>query len=64
MDFDTLLQNKRYEELVYVKFLLEKRAEVINGWNKYLRVWLDGISTRIRDEYKLKKGGPPIFKLK
>ena len=27
-------------------------------------IWLDGISTRIRDEYKLRKGGPPIFKLK
>ena len=28
MDMDTLLQNKRSDELFYVKFLLEKRTEV------------------------------------
>ena len=33
MDLDTLLQNKRSEELAYVKFFLEKRAEVKNGRN-------------------------------
>ena len=37
MDLDILLQNKHSEELAYVKFLLERRAEVTNGWNKYLR---------------------------
>ena len=26
--------------------------------------WIDRISTRIREEYRLKKGGPPMFKLK
>ena len=64
MDMDTLLQNKRYEELAYVRFLLEKRAEVTNARNKILRTWLDRISTRCREEYRLRKGGPTIFKLK
>ena len=45
MDMDTLLQNKRSEELAYVRFLLEKRAEVANGRNEILRTWLKRIST-------------------
>ena len=61
---DTLLQNKRSEELAYVRFLLEKRAEVTNGRNKTLRTWLERISTKIREKYRLRKGGPPMFKLK
>ena len=64
MDMDTLLQNKCFEELAYVRFLLEKRAEVTNGRNKILRTWLERISTKIREEYRLRKGGPPMFKLK
>ena len=64
MDLDTLLQNKRSEELAYVKFLLEKRAEVTNGRNRIMRTWLERISTRIREEYKLRRGGPLMFKLK
>ena len=64
MDMDTLLQNKRSEELAYVRFLLEKRAEVTNGRNKILRTWLEKISSRIIEEYRIKKGGPPMFKLK
>ena len=56
MDLDTLLQNKGSKELTYVTFLLEKRAEVTNGRNKILRTWLDRISTRIRKEYKLRRG--------
>ena len=64
MDLESLLQNKKYEELTYVKFLLERRAEVTNSCNKYLRRWLDEISTRIKDQYKLRKGVPPTFKLK
>ena len=64
MDMDTLLQNKRSEELAYVKFLLEKREEVANERNRILRIWLDRISTKIREKYRLKKGGPPMFKLK
>ena len=61
---DTLLLNKRSEELAYVRFLLEKRAEVTNVRNRILRTWIDIISTRIREEYRLRKGGPPMFKLK
>ena len=64
MDMDTLLQNKHSEELAYVKLLLEKRAEVTNKRNRILRAWLDRISTKIREEYKLRKGGPHMLKLK
>ena len=64
MDMDTLLQNKRSEDLAYVKFLLEKRADVTDEKCRVLKTWLDRISTRIREEYKLRKGGPPIFILK
>ena len=64
MDLDTLLQNKRSEELAYAKFLLEKRAEVTNGRNRILKTWIDRISTRIREEYKIRRGGPHMFKLK
>ena len=60
MNMDTLLQNKRSEELDYVNFLLDKRAEVINERNRIRRTWLDRISTRVREEYKLRKGGPPM----
>ena len=61
---NTLLQKKRSEELAYVGFLLEKRAEVTNERNKILRTWLERISSKIREEYRLRKGGPPMFKLK
>ena len=64
MNMDTLLQNKRSEELAYIKFLLEKRVEFTNGRNKTLRTWLERIFTKIREEYILMKGGPPVFKLK
>ena len=64
MDIDTLLQNKHSEKLAYFRFLLEKREEVINVRNRILRTWIDRISTRIREEYRLRKGGPPMFKLK
>ena len=64
MNIDTLLQNKRSEELAYVKFLLEKIAEVTDKNSRVLRTWLDRISTRIKEEYKLRKGGPPMFRLK
>ena len=47
MDMDTLPQRKRSKELAYVKFLLKKRAEVTNGRNKILKIWLYRISTRI-----------------
>ena len=50
--------------LAYGRFLLEKRVEVTNVRNRILRTWLDIISTRIREEYRLRKGGPPMFKLK
>ena len=64
MNMDTLLQNKCSEELAYVRFCLEKRAEVTNGKNRIFRAWLDKISTRIREEYRLRRGGHPMFKLK
>ena len=64
MDIDTLLQNKHFEEMTYVEFLMEKRAEVINERNIILRTWPNRISTRIREKYRLRKGGPPMFKLK
>ena len=64
MDMDTLLQNKHSEELTYVKFILKKRVEVTNVKSKILRTWLERISTRIIEEYRLMKGGPPMFKLK
>ena len=64
MDLDTLLHNKCSEELAYVKFFLEKRAKVTNGWNRLLMTWLDIISTRIREEYRFGRGGPAMFKLK
>ena len=59
MDLDTLLQNKCSEELSYVQFLLEKSAEVTNERNRIIRTWLDRISTKMREEYKLRRGGPP-----
>ena len=52
MDLDTFIYHKREKEFTYVKFLLEKRAEVTQGWNPMLREWLDKIEVQIDDIYK------------
>ena len=64
MDMDTLMQNKHYEEMAYVKFLLKKIASVTNNKSRVLRTWLDRIFTRIREEFKVRRGGPSVFRLK
>ena len=47
-----------------LSFFWRKEQKLPNEKSRVLRTWLDKISTRIREKYKLRNGGHPMFRLK